>query len=144
MFHYYNWDEIAVNWEAVNSNWEIVEFLTNFYYYNWEEVAINWEAVNMNWEEVGFLISEVLPFAAIAPLSGGGKPQHDLFKLNKLPEEKRRKIIKLVCKIKGEEDEYIDYKYKNDKDIIITAEHVDIIVEKLLKNKVKVDVQVIS
>ena len=119
--------------------------MSTFQYYNWEEVIINWEAVNMNWEQVGFLISDVLPYAgAFPPISGSTKPRHDLEKLNKLPEEKRRQIIKIVCQIKGEDDEYISYKYKNDKDIVITAEHIDIIVEELLKNKIKVNVQVIS
>lgn len=112
-----------------------------FQFYNWEEVLINWESVNMNWEEVGFLISEVLPFAATAPI-GGTKKLHDLKSLNKLPEEKRRKIIKIVCKIQGE-DEYISYKYKNE-DLIITADHIDIIINELIKNKIKVHVQNIS
>jgi hypothetical protein len=116
-----------------------------FHYYNWEEVEINWENVNMNWEEVGFLITEVFP-TITGTVPWGGPPEerkYDLRKLNKLPEEKKRKIIKIVCKIKGEDDEYIDYKYKNE-DIKITAEDIDIIVNELLKNKIKVDVQVVS
>lgn len=117
--------------------------MSTFHYYNWEEVNINWEAVNMNWEEVGFIISEVLPFAATAPL-GGEKKKHDLDKLNKLPEEKKRKIIKIVCKIKGEDDEYISYKYGKNEDIKITADHIDIILNELLKNKIEVNVQDIS
>jgi len=108
-------------------------------YYKWEELNINWEAVNMNWEEVGFIIKEVIPLSA--PFSG--KPEHDLKKLNKLSKEKKRKIIKIVCKIKGDDSEYISYKYKNE-DITITADHIDIIVNELLKNNIKVDVQVIS
>jgi len=110
--------------------------------YKWENLNINWEAINMNWEEVGFIISEVLPFAATAPL-GGPIKKHDLKKLNELPEEKKRKIIKIVCKIKGEDDEYISYKYKNE-DIKITAEDIDIILNELFKNKIEVHVQDIS
>jgi len=109
-----------------------------FQYYNWEEVNINWETVHMNWEEVGFLISEVLPFAGTAPL-GGGRAEHDLLRLNRLPEEKKRKIIKIVCKILGDDREYISYKYKNES-IVITADHIDVIVGELLKNKIKVSV----
>ena len=111
-----------------------------FQYYNWEEVNINWEAVDMNWEEVGILISDVLPHAA-PPLSG---KKHNLRELNKLPEEKKRIVIKLVCKIKGESEEYIEYKYKNSKDIIITASDIDIIIDELTKNTIKVHVQNIS
>lgn len=105
--------------------------------YYWENLNLNWESVNMNWEEVGFLISEVIPLSA--PITG--KP-HDMERINKLPPEKKRKIIKIVCKITGE-DEYISYKYKND-DIKITVEHIDIILNELFKNNIKVDVQDIS
>jgi hypothetical protein len=116
-----------------------------FQYWNWEEIDINWDTLNLNWEEVGFLISEVLPVAGVSPYMGvTGKRKYDLKKLNELPEEKKRQIIKIVCKIKGEDEEYINYKYKNDKDIKITAEHIDIIVNEILKNKIKVNVQNIS
>jgi hypothetical protein len=116
--------------------------MPTFHYYNWEEVNINWENVNMKWEEVGFLISEVLPLTGSGPL-GAGPGKKDLERLNKLSREKKRKIIKIVCKIKGEDDEYISYKYKND-DIKITAEHINIILNELLKNKIEVNVQDIS
>jgi hypothetical protein len=105
--------------------------------YKWEELNINWESVHMNWEEVGFIIGEVIPLSA--PVIG---EKHDLKKLNELPEKKKRKIIKIVCKITGE-PEYISYKYKNE-DIVITAEHIDIILEELIKNKIIVNVQNIS
>jgi len=109
-----------------------------FQYYNWEEVNINWETLNLNWEEVGFLVSEVLPNLGTYP-SGKKKT---LKKLNELPEEKKRKIIKIVCTLTNN-DEYINYKYKNE-DIKITATDVNIIIEELFKNKIKVDVQIIS
>jgi len=112
-----------------------------FQFYKWEEVNINWEAVNMTWEEISFLINEVLPIAGAAPISG--KQWYDLKELNKLSEEKKRKIIKIVCKIKGNDNEYINYKYKNE-DIKINADHIDIIIEELLKNKIRVHVQDIS
>jgi hypothetical protein len=65
-----------------------------FQYYNWEEVNINWELVDMNWEEVGILINDVLPYIST---SGGvsGKHTIKLKPLNKLPEDKKRVIIKL-------------------------------------------------
>lgn len=107
--------------------------------YKWKGLDINWKNVNMKWKEVGFLLADVIPHTA--PISGAEK--HDLDKLNKLPEEKKRKIIKIVCKIKGDDREYISYKEKNE-DIIITADHIDIIVEELIKNKIIVNVQNIS
>jgi hypothetical protein len=112
----------------------------SFVYYNWEEVDINWEALDLNWEEVGFLISDVLPAVGGAPFAGG-KPEYDLKKLNKLPKEKKRQIIRIVCKIQG--TEYEEYKYKNDEDINITVEHIDIIVNRIINN-IKVNVQNIS
>jgi len=107
-----------------------------FQYYNWEEVNINWEALDMNWEEVGILINDFLPRVS-APIGGGKKIWEDV---NKLPPEKKRIIIRMACDIGGQE--YISYKYKNE-DVVITVEHVDIIVDKILNN-IKVHVQNIS
>jgi hypothetical protein len=120
--------------------------MSTFQYYNWEEVNINWENVNMKWEEVGFLIGKVLPIIGMtAPLSPyPQKRKYNLEKVNELPEEKKRKIIKIVCKIQGEEDEYINYKYGKSDDIKITAEDIDIIINELFKNKIKVNVYNIS
>jgi hypothetical protein len=114
-----------------------------FQYYNWEEVNINWDALNLNWEEVGILINDVLPSVVAFPPLGGGTRKYDLEKLNALPKEKKKQIIKIICKIKGENEEYISYKYKNDKDIKITAEDVDIIINKI-SNNIKINVQNIS
>lgn len=108
----------------------------SFVYYNWEEVNINWEALDLNWEEVGFLISDVLPLTGTVPL-GGEQPNYNLKKLNELPKEKKKQLIRIVCKIEGKEFE--EFKYKNDKDIKITAKHIDIILEKIINNiKVKI------
>jgi len=113
-------------------------------YYNWEEVDINWESLDMNWEEVGIAIDIVSRFG------GGGIPTTDplndflrMKEVNKLPEEKKRKIIKLACKIAGEEFEYIKYKEKNE-DIKVTVDHINIIINKVTKNNIKVNVQNIS
>lgn len=113
-----------------------------FIYYNWEEVDINWEALHMNWEEVGFL-EELLTGKGSgivwAPsISKRQKRWYDLEQLNKLPEEKKRLIVRIVAKIQGEEFE--EYKYKNE-DIIITAEHINIILDALDKNLIKVNVK---
>ena len=110
-----------------------------FQYYNWEEVNINWEALNMNWEAVGILINDFLPNVSV-PIGGGKKIWEDA-SINGLSAEKKRIIIRMACEIEGQE--YISYKYKNDEDVIITVEHVDIIVDKILNN-IKVHVQNIS
>jgi hypothetical protein len=109
-----------------------------FYYYNWEEVDINWEALDMNWEEVG-IVRDLLQ--SISPAIGGGKPKIDLDKINKLDQKKKRAIIHLACKIEG--TEYEEYRYINEKDIVITVDHVNIILDKVLNN-IKVHVQNIS
>ncbi len=110
----------------------------NFQYWDWQEVDINWELLNLNWEEVGILIEDVLPAVGTGP---GGGLIYDTSTLNKLSDEKKRKIIKIVCKINGEE--YEESKYKNEKDIKITYNHIDSIVNEILNN-IKVDVQNIS
>jgi len=113
-----------------------------FRYYKWEEVNINWEGLNMTWEEVG-IMEEIIGSIA-APISGKQLPDFLKMKeLNKLPQEKKLKIIKIVCKIIGDDKEYISYKYKND-DIKITANHINIIINEVLKNKIEVNVQNIS
>ena len=118
-----------------------------FQFYNWEEVNINWENVNMNWEEVGFLIDEVFP-----TIGGGGpipppKLKEDewwkLKPLQEIPKEKKEKLIKIVCKLKDDDREYIKYKAKKE-DITITVDHINIIIDELEKNKISVDVQNIS
>lgn len=116
-----------------------------FQYYKWEELDINWEGVDMNWEEVGFLINEVGSIVGPGFVSGKHVKENDyltLKQLNKLPEEKKRKIIKIVFKL-TKDDEYISYKYKNE-DIKITADHINIIIDEISKNKIKVNVQNIS
>ena len=111
-----------------------------FQYYNWEEVDINWELLDMNWEEVGIIINDVLPHViSFPPISGGvGKPKYNLKKLNELPEEKKRIIIKIACEIDGKE--YIDYKYKNE-NIKITAKDINLIMNKLYKNVVVTNIK---
>jgi hypothetical protein len=110
-----------------------------FEYYNWEAANINWDALDMNWEEVGILINDVLHNVS-API-GGGKKIWDDKKINELPAEKRRKIIKMACDIEG--SEYIAYKYAKDDDAIVTIDHIDIIIDKIINN-IKVHVQNIS
>ena len=110
-----------------------------FEYYSWEDVNINWEALNMNWEAIGILINDVLPNVS-APIGPGRKIWDDK-KINELPPEKRRKIIRMACDIGG--SEYISYKYAKDEDAIVTIDHIDIIVDKILNN-IKVHVQNIS
>ena len=114
-----------------------------FVYYNWEDVDINWEALNLNWEEVGFfedLVTGGVSGVGWAPPKDGKRPKmwYDLKKLNDLPEEKKRIIIKIAAKIEGEE--FIEYKYKNDSSINITAEHIQIIINKI-ENNIKVKIK---
>ena len=113
-------------------------------YYKWEEVDIKWENLNMTWEEVGIAIHILGEFGSgVIPTT---EPMDDFFKLkaiNKLPEKKKKRIIKLACKLSNEGGEYINYKYKRD-DIIVTADHINIIITEVIKNKIKIDVQNIS
>jgi len=112
-----------------------------FYYYNWEEVNINWDALDLNWEEVGVL-QEVAAFIDFPPIGKPSteKPWYSLKEINKLPEEKKRIIIKIVAKIEGKE--ITEYKYKNDSSINITAEHIDTILNEIAsKNNIKIKIK---
>jgi len=106
--------------------------------YKWENLNLKWETINIKWEDLYFIISEVVPLTA--PVTG---KRHDIEKINKLPKEKKRQIIRIVCQIQGEDDEYISYKYKNT-DIKVTAHHINIILNEIFKNNIKVNVQNIS
>jgi len=150
-FRYWNWEEVNMNWEEVGAEGD-------FYYWNWEDINVNWESLNVNWEdlggtfdywnweEIGVLIEDVIPIISGAPLFIGHKEisnnkwWYELKRLNELPEEKKRKIIKIAYKIEGVEFE--EYKYKFDKNINITVDHIDIIVDKFLdKKSIKVKVE---
>ena len=113
--------------------------MATFTYWNWEEVDINWENLNLNWEEVGILISDVLPVVGSGMWPIGAKDQ--LKQLNKLPKEKKRQIIRIACRIEGMD--FIESKYKDDKDINITVKHINIIINEI-SNNIKIDVQNIS
>jgi len=100
-----------------------------FQYYDWQATDINWESLNMNWEEVGILINDVFPNISVSPT---GAFKINLKKLNKLPEEKKRKIIMIALKLDNKE--YVEYKYADKKDINITTEHINLILNKVTKN----------
>ena len=103
----------------------------SFYYYDWQEVDINWEALDLNWEEVGFIEKDILPFVAIV----GGIPKYDLEELDKLSRKKKIKLIRIACRIEGKD--FIESKFKNEKDIKITTEHLDSVINKIIKVNVQ-------
>jgi len=113
-----------------------------FQYYNWEEVVILWDKLDMTWEEVGIFINDILPHVKVSsPGLNGTKYKIDLKKINKLPEEKRRKIIHIALKI--EDKKFEDYKYSNKDLIKVKAKDIKIIMNKVLST-IKVNVKNIS
>ena len=96
------------------------EFPKNFTFgskIKWEEARFNWDANPYTWDEVRFVIL----------LTGYGKDVLDELGRD---EEKRKRFIKLVCKVKGY-DKYSKQKTIRN-DIEITAEDVNLVVESVL------------
>lgn len=95
---------------------------------NWNDIRVGlWNSNPFTWEDVA-LTEEVLS-------SGGGIPEVIVPKVNKLSKKKRKKLIRIILTLKGEE--YIEEKYKNDIPIITVED-----IEFLLLNKSKIVVEV--
>lgn len=84
----------------------------------WEEARFKWNENPYTWDEVRFVIL----------LTGYGKEVVDVLGRD---EEKRKRFIKLICKVKGIET-YSGQKTVRD-DIEITAEDVNLVVEQVLR-----------
>lgn len=98
-------------------------------YLTWEQTTypIQWDNNPYTWDEV-FVLIEVLEGVK----GGGHKDYHDAYK--HLKPEKKKVLIKLVAKIKGEE--YKEEKYKQE-EIKITAEDIELAINEVLNIQVK-------
>lgn len=104
-------------------------------YLTWEqtEYPIRWDdaknpqGVLYTWEEV-FVLIEVLEGVG----GGGHKDYHDAYK--HLKPEKKRVLIKLVARIKGED--YKEEKYKQE-GIEVSAEDIELVLKEVLNVQIK-------
>ena len=85
---------------------------------------IKWEAANFNWDNNPHTWDEVL--LVIEAVGGGGVMAEDM-PWTQFKDEKKKRLIKLICKVQGktikEEKEIQDYKIKIS-DIKLLAEKV--------------------
>ena len=99
-------------------------------YLTWDqlEYLIQWDANPYTWDEVYVLIE------VIEEAGGLGGPLGPTYE--KLPEEKKKKLIKLILKVKEEQIE--EEKYKQT-DIKVIAKDIQLTAEKVLGIKINVD-----
>lgn len=103
-------------------------------YLTWEqtEYPIRWDDAKnpqgllYTWDEV-FVLIEILE-----GVKGGHKDYHDAYK--HLKPEKKKTLIKLVARVKGEE--YKEEKYKQE-DIDVTIEDIELVMKEVLNIQVK-------
>lgn len=92
-------------------------------YLTWDqtEYPIEWDNNPYTWEEVFVLIE-------VAQAVGGGHlSPHDAYK--HLSDEKKKVIIKVIAKVKGEKFKEEKYKQEN---IKVTAEDVELVLKEVL------------
>ena len=96
-------------------------------YLTWDqtEYPIQWDNNPYTWDEV-FVLIEVLE-----TVQGGGG-YHDAYK--HLEPEKKKTLIKLIAKVKGEKFE--EEKYKQNK-ISVKVEDIELVIKEVLKIEVK-------
>ncbi len=94
----------------------------------WDEANITWDNANFTWDEAA-LVSEIVNTA------GGGGEEGLSYALTSLTPEKKKKFIKLLCKIEGVE-------YKETKEIKkrrIRITDVELAAREVLGIDIKVD-----
>ena len=94
-------------------------------------MALNWEDSNFLWEDNPHTWDDVQLVVSLVESRGASVPEI-LWQVDNLDPEKKRRFIKLVCKVKGIET-YSGQKTIRD-DIKISAEDIELVVEKVLGN----------
>ena len=97
-------------------------------YLTWEqtEYPIQWDNNPYTWDEV-FVLIEIAQ-----AVGGGGYTPHDAYK--HLDEKKKKVLIKVIARVKGEE--FSEEKYKQD-GIEVTAEDIELVLKEVLNIQVK-------
>jgi len=90
---------------------------------NWEDSDFLWNDNPHTWDDVQLIVSLVESRGASAP--------EILWQVDKLDPEKKRRFIKLVCKVKGIET-YSGQKTMKTEDIKISADDVKLVVKDVL------------
>ena len=94
------------------------------------DITLVWGATDVTWGDAQF-IQEIMDGIG----SGSRRERQD--RLNKLDNDKKKKLINLICRIKGEKV-YDDYTEIND--VNVKIEDVELVVESIMK-KVKLEIK---
>jgi hypothetical protein len=94
------------------------------------DITLVWGATDVTWGDAQF-IQEIMDGIG----SGSRRERQD--RLNKLDNDKKKKLIHLICRIKGEKV-YDDYTEIND--VNVKIEDVELVVESIIK-KVKLEIK---
>jgi len=94
------------------------------------DITLVWGATDVTWGDAQF-IQEIMDGIG----SGSRRERQD--RLNKLDDDKKKKLIHLICRIKGEKV-YDDYTEIND--VNVKIEDVELVVESIMK-KVKLEIK---
>lgn len=98
---------------------------------NWSDVRIGtWNSNPFTWEDVA-LVDDLVA-------SSGGNLSLAVAKANKLPKKKKLQLIKIILTLQNEE--FIESKYKQDKNITIHVDDVKFLLEN--RNKITAIVEV--
>ena len=89
----------------------------------WDDANFTWNDNPHTWDDVQLIVSLVESRGASAP--------EILWQVDKLDPEKKRRFIKLVCKVKGIET-YSGQKTMKTEDIKISADDVKLVVKDVL------------
>ena len=87
----------------------------------WEGMDFKWESADFTWDDVT-LVEELV--------SGGAGAEEIAWNVNQLDPEKKRRFIKLICKVKGIET-YSGQKIIRD-DIKVKAEDCELVIKEVL------------
>jgi adenine specific DNA methylase Mod len=88
---------------------------------------IRWEDANFLWNSNPYLWDEV---ELVTEVIGGGDVIEAIKKVDKLPEDKKKRFVRLVCKVKGIETYSGQKEIKED--IKITTEDIKLVAKKVL------------
>ena len=92
-------------------------------------MALNWEDSNFLWEDNPHTWDDVQLIVSLVESRGASAPEI-LWQVDKLDPEKKKRFIKLICKVKGIET-YSGQKTIRD-DIEITVEDCELVVKEVL------------
>lgn len=123
----HTWDSANFSWNSNQYQWNDVFVLKH------NDIAFVWDQANFSWSTNPYTWSDCAFVREIANIVGGGGGYHDAYKHLKHPERKK-KFVKLLCKVQGKE--YEETKEIADYKIVISD--VELVIQEVL-GKIKIE-----